>query len=93
MKLPSEVQNMIDILNKRGYEAYAVGGSVRDFLMGKDGQPKDWDIATNAKPEEIQKVFPNSFYTNKFGTVTVKIKEQNISEVEITTYRVDEKSG
>lgn len=72
MKLPLEVQNIINILQKHGFEAYAVGGSVRDFLMGKE--PKDWDVTTNARPEEIQKVFPDSFYTNKFGTVVVKIK-------------------
>lgn len=76
MKLPLEVQNVIHSLQKHGFEAYAVGGSVRDFLMGRE--PKDWDVTTNAKPEEIQKVFPDSFYTNKFGTVVVKIKNEKI---------------
>jgi len=88
MKLPLEVQNVVNTLQKHGFEAYAVGGSVRDFLMGKE--PKDWDVTTNAKPEEIQKVFPDSFYTNKFGTVTVKTKGKNIKEIEVTTYRLEE---
>lgn len=73
MKLPFEVQNVIHSLQKHGFEAYAVGGSVRDFLMGRE--PKDWDVTTNAKPDEIQKVFPDSFYTNKFGTVVVKYQK------------------
>lgn len=88
MKLPIEARNIIDTLRKHGFEAYAVGGSARDFLMGKE--PKDWDVTTNAKPEEIQKVFPYSFYTNKFGTVTVKTKKKAIEEIEVTTYRIDE---
>ena len=82
MTIPSEVKSIIEKLQKANYEAYAVGGCVRDLLRGV--KPKDWDVTTNAKPEEIQKIFPKSFYANKFGTVTVK-------EVEITTYRIDEK--
>ena len=53
---------------------------------------KDWDITTNAKPEEIQKVFPDSFYENNFLTVTAqapKVKIQELDEIEITTYRFD----
>ncbi len=82
MKIPTEVKAIITKLQKANFEAYVVGGCVRDLLRGVE--PKDWDITTNAKPKEIQKIFPKSFYANKFGTVTVQ-------EVEITTYRIDEK--
>jgi putative nucleotidyltransferase with HDIG domain len=70
--------------------AYIVGGCVRDFLLGK--KPKDWDITTNAKPEDIQKIFSKNFYNNKFGTVTVineKAEDESLRNVEITTYRID----
>jgi len=102
MNLPSEVQEVITKLNHAGFEAYAVGGCVRDLLLGKE--PKDWDVTTSANPEEIQKVFPNSFYTNNFGTVTVRmnsngadaphpnplpIRGEGIREIEVTTYRID----
>lgn len=87
MNLPSEVQEVITKLNTAGFEAYAVGGCVRDMLLGKE--PKDWDVTTSANPEEIQKVFPNSFYTNTFGTVTVRFPKEKIEEIEVTTYRID----
>lgn len=88
MKVPKEVQTIISTLTGAGFEAFAVGGCVRDLLMERE--PKDWDVTTSATPEEIQKLFPKSFYTNAFGTVTVLCgKEKNISEVEVTTYRVD----
>ena len=91
MIIPKEVKNIIDKLKKEGFEAFIVGGCVRDFLIGKE--PEDWDIATNAKPEEIQKVFPNSFYENNFLTVTVITKTKNLKlqEIEITTYRLEAK--
>ncbi len=91
MILPSEIKNIIESLEKTSFEGYAVGGCVRDLLMGKT--PKDWDIATNAKPEEIQKIFPESFYANKFGTVTVKTESEDASlkEVQITPYRIESK--
>lgn len=87
MLIPKEVKNIIEKLKKAGYEAYIVGGCVRDFLRGVE--PQDWDVATNAKPEEIQKVFPKSFYENTFFTVTAKTgsKKPELAEVEITTYR------
>ena len=90
MNIPTEIRSIIEKLEKSGFEAYVVGGPVRDFLLGKT--PKDWDITTNAKPEEIQKVFPESFYNNKFGTVTVvdkDAKDESLKNVEITTYRID----
>ena len=90
MKLPKEVQGILNKLDKNGFKAYAVGGCVRDLLLGQ--KPKDWDITTKAKPEEIQKIFPNNFYENKFGTVTVKTKSKknNLKEIEITTYRTEQ---
>ncbi len=91
MELPREVKSTLEKLQKAGYEAYVVGGCVRDAL--RNTPPKDWDVTTNAKPEEIRKVFPKSFYENKFGTVTAQTgsKDKTLSEVEITTYRIDEK--
>lgn len=90
MTLPSEVQSILKTLTGTNFEAYAVGGCVRDVLLKK--QPKDWDVATNAKPEEIQKLFPKNFYTNEFGTVTVLTGSSDpiLKEVEITTYRVED---
>ncbi len=87
MNLPEEVQTVITALTRAGFEAYAVGGCVRDLLLGNE--PKDWDVTTSANPEEIQKVFPNSFYTNNFGTVTVRMPGKPIEEIEVTTYRID----
>ncbi|MFA6190447.1 MAG: HD domain-containing protein [Candidatus Staskawiczbacteria bacterium] len=89
MIIPKEVKNIIEKLEKTGFEAYIVGGCVRDFLLGIEA--KDWDITTNAKPEEIQKVFPDSFYENNFLTVTARTgsKKSGLAEIEITTYRLD----
>jgi len=91
MKIPKEVELVIERLKKKGFEAYVVGGCVRDFL--RKVKPEDWDIATNAKPEEIQKVFPKSFYENKFLTVTVQTgsPDPKLKEIEITTYRQEAK--
>ncbi len=91
MQIPKEVKSIIEELKNNGFEAYAVGGCVRDLLRKKE--PKDWDITTNAKPKEIQKIFPNSFYKNKFFTVTVQTKSNNptLKEIEITTYRLETK--
>src|SRR3989344_2472113 len=86
MPIPSQVISVLEKLRAAGFDAYPGGGCARDFLLGRE--PEDWDIATNAKPEEIQKVFPKSFYENKFGTVTVLLDKM---EIQITTYRVDEK--
>jgi poly(A) polymerase/tRNA nucleotidyltransferase (CCA-adding enzyme) len=80
MQIPEEVKNIIEELNRHGFEAYIVGGCVRDFLLGKE--PNDWDVATNAKPEETQKIFPESFYDNKFGTVGVKILDCETTRIE-----------
>ncbi len=88
--LPQPAQQIISTLTKAGFEAYAVGGSVRDILMGK--VTHGWDFTTKAKPEEILKLFPESFYDNQFGTVGIKIKSEKNPEItedvyEVTTYR------
>ncbi|MFC1789368.1 CCA tRNA nucleotidyltransferase [Patescibacteria group bacterium] len=85
--VPKEVKNTIKKLEKAGFKAFVVGGCVRDLLREKE--PEDWDVTTNAKPEEIQKNFPENFYENKFLTVTIKTKSKNqkLKEIEITTYR------
>lgn len=91
MKVPSEVKNIIQTLETHSFEAYVVGGCVRDLLLKKS--PKDWDVTTNAKPDEIRKIFPDNFYENKFGTVTIKSgsEKPNLSEIEVTTYRIEGK--
>ena len=91
MILPKEIKEMIAALNKAGFEAYAVGGCVRDFILGRESY--DWDITTNAKPEEIQKIFRKSVYENEFGTVAINTESKNerLKIIEITTYRVEEK--
>ncbi len=91
MIIPKEVKSVLEKLRKKKHEAYIVGGCVRDALRGFE--PLDWDVATNAKPEEITKIFPKSFADNKFGTVTVltKSKDKPLKEVEITPFRTEEK--
>ncbi len=91
MRLPTEVQSILQTLNKGGFEAHAVGGCVRDLMLGKT--PKDWDVTTNAKPEDIQKLFPENFYENNFGTVTVKTgsEDPGLKEVQVTPYRIEAK--
>ncbi|MBZ9569914.1 HD domain-containing protein [Patescibacteria group bacterium] len=101
MSIPREVKFVIKKLKENGFEAYIVGGCVRDFLLalrsenegGRKVEPQDWDVATNAKPEEIGKIFLRSFINNKFGTVTVLTSSKNprLKEIEITPYRIDEK--
>jgi len=86
MTIPKEVKKVIIKLQKKGFEAYLVGGCVRDLLRGME--PEDWDVATNAEPDEIKKTFLKSFMDNKFGTVTVRIEKM---EIEVTPYRTEEK--
>lgn len=73
LQLPLLVDKTLETLENAGFEAYVVGGSVRDLLTKK--LVKDWDFTTNAKPEEVQKLFPESFYDNIFGTVGVTVEE------------------
>ena len=86
-----EIKEVSEALLKAGFEAFLVGGCVRDVLL--ETKPKDWDITTNAKPEEIQKIFPESVYENNFGTVGVKTNSSDpgLEIIEITTYRLEGK--
>ena len=67
--IPKEVIHVVETLEKAGYEAYLIGGCTRDLLLGR--KPKDWDVTTNATPEQIIPLFVKTFYENKFGTVGV----------------------
>lgn len=89
-QIPIEVSRITDQLEESGYKAYLVGGCVRDMILGK--KPKDWDITTDARPEEIQKIFPDSFYENDFGTVGVKnenVSDETLKVVEVTPFRIE----
>ncbi len=85
--IPPEVSRVTSALRKVGFEAYLVGGCVRDILQ--DVKPKDWDITTNAKPEEIQELFENTFYENDYGTVGIvsETEDPTLKVIEITPYR------
>lgn len=94
-KIPLSVQVVLQTLNRAGFEAYIVGGCVRDLLLERT--PKDWDITTNATPKDVVALFPESFYENDFGTVGVKVPrflstteaEKTHDIVEVTTYRTE----
>ena len=64
-----------------------VGGSIRDVLLGRPA--RDWDLATSARPEQTQALFPSTLYENQFGTVAVATDDPTVGEVEITTFRSD----
>jgi poly(A) polymerase/tRNA nucleotidyltransferase (CCA-adding enzyme) len=87
--IPPEVAKVSSTLREGGFAAYLVGGCVRDLLIGRT--PKDWDVTTNAKPEQIQAIFPDSFYENDYGTVGIKTgsEEPSLAVVEVTPYRVE----
>ena len=85
LNLPEKVNQIIETLAAHGYEAYAVGGCVRDSILGRS--PEDWDITTSAKPEEVKAIFPRTVDTGiKHGTVTVLMEKEGF---EVTTYRID----
>lgn len=93
--IPKEISHVAQTIESAGYEAYLIGGCVRDLL--RSVQPKDWDITTSAKPEEIIALFPKTFYENDYGTVGVVNEEISEDEVdpikktlrvvEVTPYR------
>ncbi len=89
--VPQEILDIHATLKRAGYEAYLVGGCVRDLLIGRE--PKDWDITTNARPEQIQSLYEESFYENDYGTVGVVTQSENpkLKVVEITPYRIEGK--
>ncbi len=85
IEMPENVNLIIRRLTVNGYEAYAVGGCVRDRLLGRD--PMDWDITTSAKPEQVKELFDHTIDTGiQHGTVTVMM---NHVGYEVTTYRID----
>src|SRR3972149_371146 len=84
-KLPEPVEHIFKTFQKAGFEIYAVGGCVRDLLIGRP--TKDWDFTTNATPPEILRLFPEGFYDNIFGTVG--ILQENGEIYEVTTYRTE----
>lgn len=87
IQLPEKVQQIIKTLQSHGYEAYAVGGCVRDSLLGRT--PGDWDITTSALPEETKALFDKTFDTGiEHGTITVLMGKEGF---EVTTYRIDGK--
>jgi len=94
--VPKEVLMVIAVLHSASYEANLVGGCVRDLLMGRT--PKDYDVTTNATPEEIIALFPKTFYENSYGTVGVVTcgedlgtvcSDETIKIVEVTPYRLE----
>ncbi len=87
INMPKHVKYIINTLEKNGYEAYAVGGCVRDAIIGKE--PNDWDITTNATPMQVKKLFKHTIDTGiQHGTVTIMIDKVGY---EVTTYRIDGK--
>ena len=87
IQLPEKVNTIIQTLQEHGYEAYAVGGCVRDSLLGRE--PGDWDITTSASPDETKKLFARTVDTGiEHGTVTVLLGKEGF---EVTTYRIDGK--
>lgn len=85
IKIPNDVFDILKQLNDNGYEAYIVGGAVRDIFL--QNKPHDWDITTNATPDEVKSIFKKTIDTGlKHGTVTAMINHEGY---EITTYRID----
>jgi len=94
--IPQEVTRVTSALKEAGFDAYLVGGCVRDLILGKE--PKDWDITTNAHPEQIQALFEETYYNNNFGTVGVvhiptdtgeETTDPSLKVIEVTPYRTD----
>ncbi|PIR68485.1 hypothetical protein COU49_00375 [Candidatus Nomurabacteria bacterium CG10_big_fil_rev_8_21_14_0_10_35_16] len=100
-KIPKEVSHVTDTLESAGFEAYLVGGCVRDLIMseilskaegGRD--PNDWDVTTNAKPDQIIGLFEKTVYENEFGTVAViqeDVSQETLKVIEVTPYRIEAK--
>ncbi len=89
-KIPSPLLEIIEKFEENKYQIYLVGGCVRDLLLNKS--VTDWDLATNATPSEMLKLFPDAFYNNDFGTVGIPLKlieSEHPGTVEITTFRTE----
>ena len=83
--VPDKARHIVNTIQAAGYEAYVVGGCVRDSLLGRE--PQDWDITTSARPEQVKALFPRTVDTGlQHGTVTVL---QDREGFEVTTYRID----
>ena len=87
--IPTEVQHVADTLENAGFEAYLVGGCVRDLIL--EHEPNDWDITTNAHPTEIEALFPETFVNNEYGTVGVVTESTDLRHkvIEVTPYRTE----
>lgn len=85
MQVPQDVVEICQTLRQSGFQAWVVGGAVRDAIMGKE--PHDWDVATDANPEMVQKIFPKTIPTGiEHGTITVRVNHESY---EVTTFRGD----
>ena len=88
--IPKEIATIVETLEKAGFQAYLVGGCTRDLFLGR--KPIDWDITTNARPEQILPLFSKTFYENEFGTVGVVNEDSHddsLKIVEVTPYRIE----
>ena len=86
IKIPYELKKINSIFREAGFEAFLVGGAVRDLLLKK--QASDWDLATNARPQDVIRLFRHVIPTGiKHGTVTVHFMQK---QIEVTTYRADQ---
>jgi len=88
--IPEEVIRVTETLKKANFEAYLVGGCVRDLVLNK--KPKDWDVTTDATPEEIIPLFAKTFYENTFGTVGIvneDTEDSTLKIIEVTPYRIE----
>jgi len=91
-EIPEIIIKTVKTLTDNDFKAFLVGGCVRDLLLHT--KPKDWDITTNAKPEQIQELFPKTVYENKFGTVAVineNTEDETLKVIEITPFRLESK--
>ena len=88
--VPQEVSYVTKTLKDAGFEAFLVGGCVRDLILNK--KPKDWDVTTNATPEQIIPLFTHTFYENSFGTVGIAVddvSDETLKVIEVTPYRIE----
>ena len=87
LTVPDFITQFIDIFKNAGYQIYVVGGAVRDLLLNK--QPTNWDFTTNATPDEILKLFPQAYYNNIYGTVSIPANKE-LTIFEVTPFRKEE---
>ncbi len=86
LKLPKSVEEFLGIFKKNQFQIFIVGGAVRDLLLKKN--VTNWDFATNATPDQIQKLFPDSFYNNIYGTVSIPYRASHASPLQPTNYPI-----